>query len=364
MFKKIIIAVIILAVAGFGVYKLFGKKEKAQAVNYAQVEAFRGSISEMIETTGEVSALNRVEIKPSVSGRVDQLLVDEGDSVKKGQILAYLSSNDRVAILDAVRTNENEDLAAWENTYKPTPVISPMDGKIILRAVVEGQTISTSDVLFALADELIVLASVDEADIGNIKVGQTAVVILDAYQDQKVKGKVFQILEEGKNVSNVITYYVKIRPNKVPSYYKSLMTANIEITVAEHKNAVLVPWLAVNEEKSGRTYVLQGDNTAQTRRDVVAGLADGTNIEILEGLEEGDKVLVKAAVFTGKQDKEKGSSSFIQMGGPRRTSNSELLKGTQADTQGKKNGQRSGSNGQSSGKPAAQQQPATAQPGA
>ena len=69
-----------------------------------------------------------------------------------------------------------------------------------------------------------------------------AEITLDAYKDVTINGKVFQILEEGKNVSNVITYYVKIRPEKTPEFFKSLMTANIDIIVKEQKDAAVIPW--------------------------------------------------------------------------------------------------------------------------
>lgn len=324
------VILIIICIAGF---KYFSKKEKTQQISYSQAEAVLSDVKEIIDTTGEVAALNRVEIKPSVAGRVDSLLVNEGDYVRKGQILAYLSSTDRVAILDAVRANEKEKLSQWEDTYKPTPVISPMNGKIILRNVVEGQTISTSDVLFALADELIVVASVDETDIGKIKYGQKALITLDAYKDESVDGKVFQILEEGQNVSNVITYYVKIRPVHTPKFFKSLMTANIEITVAEKKNVTVIPWEAVNETDNGSFYVLVGDNITQTKKEITPGINDGDKTEIIAGLNPGDKVLVKNKAYKlGAQTED--AKGFLQMSPQKRKTNSEILSGS-TSVQGK-----------------------------
>lgn len=328
MNKKIIIAAAAAVIIFFAGYKLLVKKEKQVQISYVPVTAELSNVKEVIDTTGEVSALNRVEIKPSVAGRVDTLLVNEGDKVSKGQILAYLSSSDRVAILDAVRANEKENIADWENTYKPTPVISPMDGKIILRNVVEGQTIATTDVLFALADELIVEASVDETDIGKVKIGQNAVISLDAYKDVSVTGKVFQILEEGQNVSNVITYYVKIRPVRTPDFFKSLMTANITITVKEKNNVVVIPWNSVNETQDGKQYVLTGDNLAQNKNMIVTGIVDGDKVEVVSGLNEGDKVLIRADQYKPEStdNTEKG---FLQMTPQKRKSNSEILAGSE-----------------------------------
>ncbi|MDD5020735.1 MAG: efflux RND transporter periplasmic adaptor subunit [Endomicrobiaceae bacterium] len=327
MKKKLIIGLVILAICFVG-YKYFFKKEKVQQVSYTPVEVVQSDVKEIIDTTGEVSALNRVEIKPSIAGRVDKLLVGEGDIVKKGQVLGYLSSSDRVAILDAVRANEKEKLSDWENTYKATPIISPMNGKIILRNVVEGQTIATSDVLFALADELIVIASVDETDIGKIKVGQKAVIRLDAYKDIDVDGDVFQILEEGQNVSNVITYYVKIRPHNTPKFFKSLMTANIDITVTDKKNVTVIPWDSANETEEGKAYVLVGDNRMQNKKEIVTGIVDGNKIEIVSGLNPGDVILQKTDQYK-LQNKTEDSKGFLQMGPGKRKSNSEILAGSE-----------------------------------
>lgn len=324
MKKKITFILLIAIIAAAAVYFIKSKKEKVVTQNYVSYTVSSANIKEIIDTTGEVSALNRVEIKPSVAGRVDSLLVNEGDTVKKGQVLAYLSSSDRVAILDAVRANPDENLSDWENTYKSTPVISPMNGKIILRNVVEGQTISTSDILFALADELIVVASVDEADIGKIKNGQNAQITLDAYKDVTINGKVFQILEEGQNVSNVITYYVKIRPTKTPDFFKSLMTANIDITVSEKKNVAVIPWDSFQEDENGNTYVLTGDNMQQTKHFIKTGILDGDNIEVVSGLAVGDKILIKRdnySISTAK-DEAKG---FLQMTPTKRKTNKEIL---------------------------------------
>jgi macrolide-specific efflux system membrane fusion protein len=324
MKKAAIIFTILLVLGIIITYQLRDKKEKMPEIVYVPHTVTTADVKEVIDTTGEVSALNRVEIKPSVSGRVDRLLVNEGDTVRKGQVLAYLSSSDRVAILDAVRANPNENIKDWENTYKATPVISPMNGKIILRNVVEGQTISTNDILYALADELIVLASVDEADIGKIKNGQRAEITLDAYKDVTINGKVFQILEEGKNVSNVITYYVKIRPEKTPAFFKSLMTANIDIIVKEQKDAVVIPWDSFVEDEQGDTYVLVGDEMQQNKHKIITGIFDGDNVEVTSGLSKGDTILVKQDKYNIATTKEV-TKGFLSMGPGKRKTNKEIL---------------------------------------
>ncbi|MBQ4178734.1 MAG: efflux RND transporter periplasmic adaptor subunit, partial [Elusimicrobia bacterium] len=169
-----------------------------------------------------------------------------------------------------------------------------------------------------------VLASVDEADIGKIKNGQRAEITLDAYKDVTINGKVFQILEEGKNVSNVITYYVKIRPEKTPEFFKSLMTANIDIIVKEQKDAAVIPWDSFVEDEQGETFVLVGDEMQQTRHKITTGIFDGNNVEVTSGLSKGDTILVKQDKYNIATTKEV-TKGFLSMGPGKRKSNKEIL---------------------------------------
>lgn len=289
--KKYLIAVVTLALLGGGGY--YYRKKTAQAeVKYASAAVVSEDISEFVDTTGDVLPLNRVEIQPSASGRIEQILVEEGDKVKMGQVMAFMSSADRVAILDAARAQGDEQYKYWLEAYKPIKVMSPLDGTIILKNVVEGQTVGQSAVLFAISDKLILSANVDESDVGKVKEGQAVSIVLDAYPDNPVSGKVFQILDEGKNQSNVITYTVKIRPDTVPAFFKSQMTANIKIEVAKRRGALMIPTVAVTIDPSGKTAVITGvNNNEPVYKRVETGLDQGGMVQITRGLEEGDTVM-------------------------------------------------------------------------
>jgi len=292
--KKILIAIVTLALIGGGWY--FYKKKTAMAeVRYASVAVVSKDISEFVDTTGDVLPLNRVEIQPSASGRIEQILVEEGDKIKLGQIMAYMSSADRVAILDAARAQGDEQYKYWQEAYKPIKVMSPLDGTIILKNVVEGQTVGQSAILFAISDKLILSANVDESDVGKVKEGQAVSIVLDAYPDEPVSGKVFQILDEGKNQSNVITYTVKIKPDNVPSFFKSQMTANIKIEVAKRRNTLLIPTVAVTIDPSGKTAVITEVNDKKpVYKKIETGLDEGNMVEVTRGLEEGDTVMFQS----------------------------------------------------------------------
>ena len=301
--KKLIIIIIAVAVAAAGGIYLYKKRTTEQKPVYIAAQAELKDLSEIVDTTGSVEPENRVEIQPSAGGRVEKILVDEGASIKTGQVLALMSSSDRVAILDAARASGEEQYKQWQDTYKPIKVISPISGTLILKNVVEGQTVSASAVLFAISDKLIVSASLDESDIGKVKLGQKASIVLDSYPDKKIPGRVFKILDEGTTKSNVVTYTVKLRPENVPAFFRSQMTANIKISISERKDVLLIPSLAVTIDAKGDTAVITDMTNGQpVYSRVETGQTEGEKVEVVSGLEAGDRVLYLDKTYTAQKD--------------------------------------------------------------
>ncbi|OGS00814.1 MAG: hypothetical protein A2V88_17530 [Elusimicrobia bacterium RBG_16_66_12] len=312
--KRTIIVVAAVAVAAGGAWFLHfkgGGKRRDPAAR--AVEAKLGPIEQSVDATGSVAPMNRVEIKPPVGGRIDTLLVDEGSLVTSGQIVAWMSSTDRAAILDAARAMGPAEFKKWQDAYKQTPVVASLPGEVILRNVVVGEAVSAGSVLFAVADTLIVNAQVDESDIGKIKIGQKARIRLDAYPDRPVDGKVYDILFEGKNVSNVITYGVKIRPGKLPPFFRSQMTANVSFLVARKEDALLLPAAAVSDMPGGKRAVslTPGPDGKPVSREVTVGLETDDQVEILDGVAEGDKVLLPQGRYVAQKAPESSPLSFM-----------------------------------------------------
>ena len=311
--KKILYILLALAVLGAAAYGLRGRFAKKEKGTGRVITATVGPMEDLVEATGSVAPLNRVEIKPPISGRIEKLLADEGDKVREGQILAWMSSSDRAAILDAARAKGADEVRHWEDAYKPTPIIAPMTGVVILRNVVVGQTLDQSVVIYAMSDSLIVVAQVDESDIGRIRPGMATRITLDAYPDNSTEGRVFDILYEGKNVSNVIQYGVKVRPLAVPPYYRSQMTANVSFIVGRKENAVLVPSVALRDSPDGSKQVLvPGPNGSPVLRTVKTGIESGDKVEITEGLAGGDKLILAQDKYIPQQAPQ---SSPLTMGG-------------------------------------------------
>ncbi|MFH0753461.1 MAG: efflux RND transporter periplasmic adaptor subunit, partial [Candidatus Omnitrophota bacterium] len=200
MNNRIIIIIVCIILAVTGIWFVFGRTKKT-VETLKQAKPFYGHIENAITATGTVQPQNRLEIKPPISGRIDKILVEEGQMVKSGDILALMSSTDRAALLDAARLQGGDILKNWEDVYKPTPLIAPVDGEVIVKAVDPGQVVSASDAVVVLSDRLIVQAQVDETDIGKVKRGQMAEITLDAYPQLMVKAKVDHIYYESKVVS-------------------------------------------------------------------------------------------------------------------------------------------------------------------
>ncbi|NTV99008.1 MAG: efflux RND transporter periplasmic adaptor subunit, partial [Chlorobiaceae bacterium] len=211
--RKKLLWIVLAALSVIAAAAFFFFREKGQNGNrYDEIRPSRGTMQSMVSTTGAVEPQNRLKIKSSIGGRIEEILVEEGRFVKKGEVLAMLSSTERAALLDAAKLQGKAEQGYWQKVYKETAVMAPMNGQVIVRSVDPGQTVTTSDSLFVLSDRLIVKAYVDETDIGKVKVGQKAAIGLDAYPDIRVNGVVDHIYYESHLQNNVNIYYVDIIP--------------------------------------------------------------------------------------------------------------------------------------------------------
>jgi macrolide-specific efflux system membrane fusion protein len=287
--------ILLFVIVACGVaYYFWSHRSNEPKETVTEVRPVYRTIQVAVSTTGLVQPENRLEIKPPISGRLDQILVNEGDHVAPGDTLAWMSSTDRAALLDAARSQGAAALAYWEDAYKPTPLVAPTTGEVIVRAMEPGQTVTAADVVLVLSDRLIVNAQVDETDIGTLKVGQRATITLDAYPDIKVDGTVDHIAYESEIVNNVTMYIVRIIPDKVPPVFRSGMSANVDIIRMVKNNILAIPVQAVIHNNNG-TYVLVKGKTDResTPRAVQLGVSDASYVEIVSGIDASDTLLIK-----------------------------------------------------------------------
>ena len=308
--KIIFVVLALLVISIFVVMKIRSKNTSSEIIK--EVSPSIGTLQTFISTTGTVLPKNRLEIRPPVAGRIESILVKEGENVKIGQILAWMSSTERAALLDAAEGQGKEVLKYWKEAYKGIPLLSPIDGEVIVATIQPGQTVTTSDAVVVLSDRLIVRAQVDETDIGKIKLNQGAFITLDAYLDTKIGAAVDHIYYESETVNNVTIYKVDLIPENTPEFFRSGMNATIDFKAQSRENALLLPVEAVRKEKDD-SYVLlkqEGSNNP-VKRVIKTGITDDQNYEILSGVTSADTVLVttKKYVFPGATSS--GTNPFL-----------------------------------------------------
>jgi HlyD family secretion protein len=204
-----------------------------------------------------------------------------------------------------------------ETNLKYTKIISPVDGTVISRNVDVGQTVAASfqtPTLFNIAQNLMAMqidTSVDEADIGKIKVDQPVEFTVDSYPDTMFKGKVSEVRNAPITVQNVVTYDVVVKVDNPELKLKPGMTANVSIILADEKGVLRIPNAALRfrpagqvkgapDQKGPGVWVLE--NKKPKRINLTLGISDGNYTEILSGdLKEGDEVIVES-IGTAKKD--------------------------------------------------------------
>ncbi len=194
---------------------------------YREVSVSRGDLELTILSTGVVQPRNRLEIKPPIAGRAEQVLVQEGQHVTKGQIMAWMSSTERAALIDAARARGPEELKRWEELYRATPVLAPINGTVILRSVEPGQTFTGNDAVFVMSDRLTVKAQVDETDIAQIRLRQPAQLVLDAYPDQPFAGHGGPDRLRRQDREQRHDLRDRRAAREIPPFMRSGMTANV-----------------------------------------------------------------------------------------------------------------------------------------
>jgi HlyD family secretion protein len=223
------------------------------------------------------------------------------------------------AQLDAAKAQVLQSRAALsqaQTSLKYTRIVSPVNGTVISRSIDVGQTVAASfqtPTLFTIAEDLTKMqidTSVDEADIGKVKVNQDVRFTVDAYPDINFTGKVSEVRNAPTTVQNVVTYDVIVRVSNAELKLKPGMTANVSIITDSRKGVLLVPNSALrfrpqavadgstNTPKKRATgnkgpgiWILENNKPKQVK--ITTGISDGSLTEVLSGnIKEGQEVIV------------------------------------------------------------------------
>ena len=402
----IILGILAVAIAAILIVRATKSANKELVIRTHVVGEY--TVENTVTATGTIEPVETVEVGTQVSGKVEKIYVDYNDVVKKGQLMAELDKqtlNQSLSRAKASLTSAESQLNYAKLTYERTKqlyeanaatlaayqeaqnsytqaqmskrnaqaaydqarvdlayaeIYSPIDGIVLDRAVEVGQTVAASfstPTLFTLANDLTkmqVEADVDEADIGQVKVGQRVTFTVDAYMDDVFDGTVNQIRMKPTTTSNVVTYTVIIdAPNPEQKLFPG-MTASVTI-VTEEQTGLAVPAEAFNftpdeqvlkamrkpEKPDGQmpeppqgerpemdekamsgshnmVWIKKGDNMMP--RPVKTGMSDGAYKIIEQGVQAGDSVVLSAQYVVKEKAVKKGENPFMP-GPPGRNKN-------------------------------------------
>ncbi|WP_342614864.1 efflux RND transporter periplasmic adaptor subunit [Peribacillus frigoritolerans] len=264
-----ICTVLVLAIGGCA---WFFMKDSAEPVIAKSVTATveKGDLEVQISGSGSVAAINSEDITSSVTGEVDEVLVEKNELVEKGdELITFTDGSD--------------------------PITAPFDGTVTTMDVEEGDRVSSGEVLAHVTDykKLKTTISVDELDVPSVKKGQTVEIKASAFEDETFTGEVTSVAKEGTYENGVSSFDVTIKIDK-PGDIKIGMSTEVSILTNSVKDALYVPIEAVqmdgeekyvNIQQSGTT-----EGTASTKKAVETGISNDRYIEITSGLEEGQFV--------------------------------------------------------------------------
>lgn len=364
-------AIVIIAVATW----ILSSSKKEETISFSTEKVAAADIQNSITATGTIEPVTSITVGTQVSGIVSKLYVDYNSIVKKGQIIAELDKTNLESELNTAKANlssaqstlsyETANYSRYKTLYHKglvsaddydnallsyrkakeavatakesvskaqtnlgyATITSPIDGVVLSKSVEEGQTVAASfstPELFTIAKNLTdmrVIADIDEADIGDVKVGERVSFSVDAYPDDTFSGTVTQVRQEATTTNNVVTYEVAISAPNEGLKLKPGLTANVTIYTAEKKGVQSVPTKALRfsptkETVGGRkiqdctgknkVWTLEG-NTLKAHR-VQIGMSDGTHTEILSGIANGTSIITEIKAITDEESDDTSSS--------------------------------------------------------
>jgi len=323
MKRSVLLSVAALALAGAA---LGAWHWQARPTPVITTIAHDGPAADLVYATGYVEAQQPVSVSSRITAPVARILVQEGDHVARGQVLAVLAADEQSALLAqsaaqtrAAQQTEARTLALYKDGWVTRAarddavatadaaraaqgsaaarlgqlqVRAETDGVVIRRDVYPGDLAVPGKVLFQLGDpaKTRITATVDERDIPRVALGQAALMSTDAFPGQTIPATVTEITPGGDPTARA--FRVRLITGALPSGLHMLpMGLTLEINIITHRadHAVLVPPAAI---KDGRVWVVTDGHG--TPRPVTTGIVGPDAVEITRGLRAGDVVIVNA----------------------------------------------------------------------
>jgi RND family efflux transporter MFP subunit len=307
-----------------------------------------------INAAGEIGPAEQVSVRPEINGRILQLPVDIGDTVKKGQLLFqlddtnlqiekssaekdveraklqveqaernYLRSeslfNDKLISKEVFEDSKTQyelakntlsrsekALELVQDSLRKTRIVAPFDCTVLTRPVSMGQAVSgsggfnsgTEVLTIANLTDMVINAHINQADVSRLGVNDEVSVEVEAVPGLEMVGKVERIAPQATIKNNIKGFAVRILLQNVDERVRPGMTADIQIPVAAADNVVAVPLAAVFTERDPVTqqterYVYVVEKGRFERRPVQIGVSDYFYAEVQKGLSPGETVALE-----------------------------------------------------------------------
>lgn len=261
-----------------------------------------------------------------IGGTVSEIYRADNEKVSSGTSLFYLEGRIPTADMKQQQLAYEKARVKLDNAYSKLDSLvirAPIDGIVSDINVSAGETLEESVVAFNIksADSFTIVATVDELDIVNVEVGQSAQVEVDALDDKTFAATVSRISALGTVESGVATYEVTLTLEESEGIMDG-MTASANIVVADKQQVLLAPVSCIST-RGGQNYVTvvtynESGEAVTTNQDVTIGMSDDDSVEILEGVSEGD-LLVNRETSSSSSTSEfggmGGGAMMMDMGG-------------------------------------------------
>ena len=299
------------------------------------VQAQQGKIVENTTVKGSIQAKENINVVPKASGRVTEVLVNVGDSVKEGQVMVRLESSEIQAQLRQAQAalstaksaynNAKTNLARVESLYaegavslqqlenarlnvesaNPQAAQASVDllqlqyNNTIIKAPIDGQVASCSAVVGEMAgggviavvvnmDEVVLKTEVTEQRINDVQKGQEVAVSIESAGSEPFIGVVTSVAPAANSMT--MTYPIEITIDNKDGIIKGGMFAEAQVSTKQNENAVLIPVEALVDTNGIISVFVVTENVAHEVQ-VETGLNDGTYVEIVSGIAAGDTVV-------------------------------------------------------------------------
>ncbi len=255
----------------------------------------RGNLELRIRAQGSVAWASRLPVHAPIAGVLERLEVREGQPVTEGALLAEISPAARTALLAAARAR-GEPAARWQEVYATVPVVAPRDGIAVGIAVQASQAVVPEVPLLYLADRRVARVFIEESDVARVAKGAAALVTLEALPESPVRGTVMRIAGQTTPYRNAAAFEADIQIPAWPEGARVGMSLAAEFEGPRREGVLQVPSTAI-ARLDGRPHVYRAQPDGSFAPQAVrTGLSDGVDIEILEGLTEGQSVLSDAGL--------------------------------------------------------------------